>query len=276
MMDGFSLQPVLHCAVITAVHHLGTADEASACGAYRSLAGTVRKLLTLQGAVAEASANLNRGNPTLSQKPMTMLWIGLSHQVFFFKECDSAKGPRLETLRWVLLQLLPPLISTLLASEVRVCGAMWLSIHQPVLGLLIYLHTRGMADITSYAGVPLLLLGMLRNFCSLGSDEAFEVAAIATQLVSEAAPRQIWGRHTPLLEEAGACLAMPRAAVAIQALFQQPSGNSTAEWLRQKRQRASTQRRDMSEESITDHQRLRRDVAVMLSLDMVSGLNWII
>lgn len=179
-----------------------------------------------------------------------------------------------------MLQLLPPLISGLLATKGQVCGSTWPGTLQPVLQLLSLLHSRGMADVTSYAGVPLLLLGMLRTFCSARSDGAFEVAAIAAQLVWQVAPRHRWGGHTPLLAEAEACLAMPRAAIAFEALVQQPdvNVNLTAGWLRQlrvlwqQRQRALTHCTAMSSASISDHQLLCRAVSNIHSVDKVSGL----
>lgn len=98
LVDNLGLQPVLHSAVHTAVHPLDTADEASACSAYISLAASVRKVMSVQGMVAEASTSLNHGNQILSHNSLRMLWLGLMHQAVFIEQCEPGKWRRMDTL----------------------------------------------------------------------------------------------------------------------------------------------------------------------------------
>lgn len=98
--------------------------------------------------------------------------------------------------------------------------------------LLPALRTAGLADITAHAGVPQLLLSLLRSFRGSGGAEAFAVAAIAVQLMSGAPAGSGWGRETGLLAEVEACLAQPEAAMAMLVLLQLPQVHVITDWLR--------------------------------------------
>lgn len=269
------LSYVLDCAASTAVIHLATPSAAPACTTYLSLAATVRKLLStecLVGSGPDCRAPWFASNASTLESAIRMFhhprWAG-----------SGADALRHATARSALLQLLPPYITLLQSISVRACQQHWPGIRVFALMIICPMQSLGMGDIVAYAGMPALLLGLIRALRSLASNDVFAAAAIAIQLLGTA-PCQYWcGRGNALLAEARACIAMPRAAAAIQKALRQPVMLRTVHWLQTLQYQhharlqpagSVAQDKDSSGEDLTQHQLLCAAAATLQSADTVS------
>lgn len=192
------LSHTLDCAARTAVHHLATSHAASVYTVYLSLAATVRKLSYTERLFASAGHSLDCNAACFSYNEATLV----SAIDMLYNPLSASSGNQLlcrATAHHALLQLLPAYISLLQDTSVRACQQQWPGIRNLALHMIAPMHALGMDGLSAYAGMPELLLGLLRAFRSLASDNAFAAAASCTAADDNGFP--------PVLVQTGQCTA---------------------------------------------------------------------
>lgn len=118
-------------------------------------------------------------------------------------------------------------------------GTNWLVAQPIIIDWLLSLHGSSLADIIAMAGVPDLLLSLLRVYTAADNPAMYSLAATALHVISiipepdaAAGPWLFcWLADCALLPELSACLARPGASAKLSAAVNAPDLSATKAWL---------------------------------------------